>query len=164
MFVLSLSASKIRKLLIPIAVVLCVFFAVCTFMGRDNGGDSLDVGASGSLRGASARERLGFIASYGWEVDEEPAEVREIAVPAEFDDVYQRYNELQLSQGFDLSDYAGRSVKRWTYIIKNYPGNNDEIGSIRINLLVCDGIIIGGDVCSVKLDGFMHGFSKNSEG
>ena len=33
-------------------------------------------------------------------------------------------------------------------------------GSIRANLLVYDGVVIGGDVCSVALDGFMHGFER----
>ena len=35
---------------------------------------------------------------------------------------------------------------------------NEEF--IKINILICDNVVIGGDVCSVKLDGFMHGFLK----
>ena len=40
---------------------------------------------------------------------------------------------------------------------EKYKGNKEYI---KINVLVCDGKVIGGDVCSVKLDGFMHGFLK----
>ena len=58
-----------------------------------------------------------------------------------------------------MQKYAGMKVKRWTYIVRNYPDTLPEDDYIRINILVSDGVVIGGDVCSVKLDGFMHGFS-----
>ena len=32
-------------------------------------------------------------------------------------------------------------------------------GLIRGNILVYDGIVVGGDICSVELGGFMHTFS-----
>ena len=102
---------------------------------------------------------LTFISAFGWEVEEEPDEVREVIIPAEFDDVYNNYNAIQLKQGYDLQKYAGERVKRWTYTIKNYPEYVDQ-ECIKINVLVYKGEVIGGDVCSVRLDGFMHGFSK----
>ena len=86
--------------------------------------------------------------------------MREIVIPEEFDDVYLRYNELQKKQGLDLSKYRSKRVKRWTYIIKNYPGYSETDDCVRINLLVFDGCVIGGDVSSVELDGFMHTFAK----
>ena len=103
-------------------------------------------------------ERMSFISQYGWQVEEEPVEVKEVIIPDEFDDVYTAYNEIQRSQGFDLSQFAGKRAKRWTYTVKNYEGYENE-ECININLLVIDGEVIGGDVCSVELDGFMHGFS-----
>ncbi len=84
--------------------------------------------------------------------------VAEVIIPSEFDDTYKAYNEIQKKQGFDLEKYKGSGVKRWTYEIKNYPGYAEDSGCIRANMLVCDGKVIGGDICSVELDGFMHGF------
>ena len=90
--------------------------------------------------------------------DEEPVEVCEVIIPAEFDETYTKYNEIQKGQGFDLSAYAGMRVKRWTYSVKNYTGYENQ-NCIRINMLVYEGLVIGGDVCSIELNGFMHGFS-----
>ena len=99
------------------------------------------------------------ISQFGWSVKEDPVEVCEVIIPAEFDDVYEKYNELQKEQGFDLSLYASKRVKRWTYEITNYTGY-ENTGFIHANILVYDGKVIGGDVCSTELNGFMHGFAK----
>ena len=87
-------------------------------------------------------------------------EIKTFFIPETFDDVYNNYNQIQTEQGFNLEKYAGQRVKRWTYVIRNYPDTSPTDDFIRINILVSDDIVIGGDVCSVKLDGFMHGFSK----
>ena len=110
------------------------------------------------LRAGNAAERLAFISQFGWDVEEDPVEVTEILIPAEFDEVYEQYNEIQKAQDLDLTLYAGRRVKKWTYAVRNYPGYEGRADVIELHLLVCDGLVIGGDVCSTKLGGFMHGF------
>lgn len=157
MFVVSLSSKKIKKIAVA-CLCLIVVAGSFVFLGRgvsDNNNTALTANA----KVPDSAAILGFISSHGWEVSEEPDEVREVVIPAEFDDVYKNYNEIQLAQGYDLIDYAGERVKKWTYTINNYPGYIGE-ECIKINILVYDGIVIGGDVCSVRLDGFMHGFSK----
>ena len=105
--------------------------------------------------GATDGERRKFLESYGWEVGE--AYPREpVRIPAVFDAVYEEYNALQLEQGFDLRKYAGKEVERAQYAVTNHPNYSNEI---RANLLIFNGKIIGGDVCSVSFGGFMHGFS-----
>lgn len=104
-------------------------------------------------------ERLAFIAQFGWEVAEEPVEVAEIVIPEEFDEVYEEYNTLQKKQSYDLEKLKGKRCKRYTYQITNYPECPDNA---RMNLLVADGRVVGGDVCSVELAGFMHGFAADS--
>ena len=99
-------------------------------------------------------QRIDYLKTFGWTVKDEPVEIVEVAIPAEFDDVYMGYNELQLSQGFNLEDYKGKRVKRFTYEITNYPTQESDV---RVNLLVYNDKVIGGDVSSLKLDGFMHG-------
>lgn len=109
---------------------------------------------------AKNEQRLKFIAQFGWEVEEEPLEVEEVLVPEKFDDTYAGYNELQKAQELDLSRYAGKKVRRYCYRILNYPEREDEIV---LNLLVSENKVIGGDVCSAAIDGFMHGFRYEAQ-
>lgn len=160
MFVVSVSKNKIKKAILTISVVISLsllLVLLLTFLGVKQGGQTT-TGVSTSAENET--EILEFVSFCGWEVDKEPVEVRDVVIPQTFDDVYNNYNDIQLQQGFDLSDYAGQRVKRWTYIVRNYPGSSPEDDFIRINLLVFDGRVIGGDVCSVKLDGFMQGLYK----
>ena len=152
MFVYSVKSKHIKIVLLGIFIVVTV---ISLFILSQ---DSKETGKSGvSLKASTHEERMAFLSQYGWKVDEEPVSVQEVIIPAEFNDTYTAYNEIQKAQGFDLSTYAGTRVKRWTYIVKNYTGyeNND---CIRANVLVYEGLVVGGDICSVELDGFMHSF------
>ncbi|MDR2909134.1 MAG: DUF4830 domain-containing protein [Oscillospiraceae bacterium] len=113
-----------------------------------------------SVKAKTNEERLAFINAYGWEVEEEPLEVTEVIIPKEFDSVYEEYNSIQKKLGFDLSKHAGKRARRYTYIVTNYPGQNEDI---RLNLLVRSNKIIGGDVCSLLENGFLHGFNMPAE-
>ena len=60
-----------------------------------------------------------------------------------------------------MSVYAGKRVKRWIYRVTNYP-RYENADCIQATLLIYDGQVIGGDVCSTEIDGFMHGFVKEA--
>ncbi|MEG1887847.1 MAG: DUF4830 domain-containing protein, partial [Oscillospiraceae bacterium] len=92
------------------------------------------------------------ISDCGWKIDESTLETADIIIPFEFGDVYEKYNQIQKKQGFDLGNYKGENVTRYTYKVLNYPESSDNI---RVNLLVLKGRIIGGDVCSLDIEGFM---------
>ncbi len=156
MFVYSVKSKHIKLMLLVAFVVMTVVSLFILSNESQHTASANDV----SFNASSHEERMRFISQYGWEVEEEPAEVKEVIIPTETDDTYNAYNEIQKSQGFDLNDFAGERVKCWTYIVKNYEGYENQ-DCIHINLLVYDGAVIGGDVCSVRLDGFMHGFSKS---
>lgn len=159
MFVVSFTKKTVLKIIIPVAVIISGIIIYGCF---SDGFDKSSVN-TGSVSVLSSHDVINYISTLGWEVDAEPEEIKEIVIPHQFDDVYKKYNELQKAQGFDLSKYSGERVKLWSFIVRNYPGyeNND---CIRINLLVYDGCIIGGDVCSVEIDGFMHGLSGEQNG
>lgn len=163
MFVLSITSKTVKY--ISAVLVLVLFAGICTAVSRvqlkklnvqmvESKSDTINYKAGNN------KERLSFISQFGWEVESEPDEVSEIIIPQEFDDVYNNYNEIQLQQKCDLRDYCGKRVKRWTYIIKNYPGYTETDTCVRINLLIYDGMVIGGDVSSTELSGFMHTFQK----
>ncbi len=103
--------------------------------------------------------RIAFLSRFGWQVEEEPTEILEIVIPAEFDNVYEQYNQLQQQQGYDLTRWRGKTARRYTYRILNYPNAEDEVF---VNLIICQGQIIAGDVSSIALNGFMHGLIYES--
>lgn len=104
-------------------------------------------------------QREAYLTSLGWEFSTDFTE-KEIKIPTEFNDTYNRYNEIQKSQGFDLSAFKGQTVKVYTYNIINYAGYENR-DCIFANLLVLDNTLIGGDVCSTSVsDGFMQSLKK----
>ena len=101
-------------------------------------------------------DRVNFLSQFGWKVKPEPIEEEEITIPSEFDKVFAGYNEIQKNEGLDLSKYKKKEMMRYTYEITNYP-NYD--GRVLANVLVYRNKVVGGDVCSAELDGFIHGFT-----
>ena len=98
---------------------------------------------------------VGFLTQFGWEVDSTPLEEVEIRIPDEFDKVMNSYNELQKNQGLDLSKYRGKTVKRYTFRVTNYP---EYSGDVMANVIVYKKKVIGGDLCSADVTGFICGF------
>lgn len=104
-------------------------------------------------------QREEYLTSLGWEFKTDCTE-KQVTIPAEFNDVYSRYNEIQKSQGFDLEQYKGQEVTVYTYSITNYQGYENR-DCIYANLLVFNNTLIGGDVCSTSVsDGFMQSLKK----
>lgn len=154
MFVYSIKSKHVKVLLL----LLFVVFTVISLFVLSRDSTQTGKGDNVTLKASTHEERMAFLSQYGWEIDEEPVEVREVIIPEEFDDTYTAYNEIQKNQGFDLTVYAGMRVKRWTYTVKNYAGYENQ-ECIHANILVYDGLVVGGDICSVELDGFMHSFT-----
>ncbi len=99
-----------------------------------------------------------LLSEFGWEFQPKPIETAEIIIPEEFDEVFENYNELQKKAGLDLKPYMGKRATRYTYIITNYP---DETVNLRGNVLVVDGVAVGGDISTVELGGFMEALNFN---
>lgn len=83
-----------------------------------------------------------------------PEEVVQTKIPQKFNKVYERYNALLKTEGYDLSLYRGKTCTRYTYQI---PSEN-----ARANIFVYKGKIIGGDISSITIDGIMIPI-KNTE-
>lgn len=82
------------------------------------------------------------------------AEIKDVIIPSEFDPVYENYNLIQLESGYDLTPYKGCRCVMYTYEILNHP-----FGPVRGNVLTYEGRVIGGDISSVNINGFMQGLS-----
>lgn len=148
-----------RKKAIAIVLIIAAILCALVFLAGNRDTAAGAAGETGILaaKGIDSNEdRIAFLQSYGWEVSNEPVETLEVTLPKEFDQTYEQYNALQKSQGFDLKSYAGKRIKRYTYAISNYPTG---AAGIQAHLLLYKNVVIGGDVASSELNGFMHGLT-----
>ena len=81
----------------------------------------------------------------------------EFSMPESFDRVLLGYNELQRSQGLDLSKYLKKRVTRYTYRVEDYEGYDGEVVA---NLLVYRSRIIACDISSKDSSGFVSPIVK----
>jgi len=155
MFICSCRASTVKFFSVT-AVALAALVALLVFIpSAESAGDALAASENVSYdKIKTADDRVGFLRSLGIEVEAEPLEDVEVTVPAEFDKIYKSYNELQLEQGFDLTKYHRKKVKRYTYKVTNYSGYD---GEVLASILIYKNRVIGGDVCSADVNGFIHG-------
>ena len=96
-------------------------------------------------------QRVAYLESLGWQVDPEPLETLQFLMPETLEEPYLSYNQLQLEQGFDLTDCCGRQLSRYTYSVTNYPG---RASGVQANLYVCEDVLAGGDIFCPGADGF----------
>lgn len=156
MFVVSVRKSAIKTGVLGILLVVCAVLGV--YAAGRNVSATVESAKSGfDYKAADASGRLKFLSQFGWEVEQDPVEVREVIIPAEFDAAYEQYNKFQQEHGLDLSKYCGKRAKRWTYEVKNYPGYEGS-DLVQANIFVLDGVVIGGDICSLETNGFMQSF------
>lgn len=107
-------------------------------------------------------KNIEFLDSYGWRAEPICIEQVSYKIPDNFDEVYNNYNELQKLSGLDLTQYKGRNAIRYTYIISNFPIETEE--DVRANVICVAGEPVGGDIMTVKLDGFMYSLSYLTTG
>lgn len=161
MFVISVKSNKLKNLCVIALTAVIITIGAVYFVSTNADKPVASIGNI-QMKAGNEEERIAFFAQFGYEVKEEPAEVKEVVIPAVFDDVYNNYNEIQKSQNLDLEKYKGARVKHWSYEIVNYPGYEDANGVIRGNILVYNGTVIGCDISSTELQGFMNALLPKS--
>ena len=139
-----------KKIVLGLAAAAVVVVALIMLLG---GGSDAAPTANPGMSGNDARVK--FLTDFGWEVAASPTESSQVKIPDKVTEVFDRYNALQKSQGYDLSQYAGKSVMRYVYKIKNYPGATDPVYA---TLLIYKDQVIGGDVTDTGAKGVIRGF------
>ena len=91
---------------------------------------------AGGIDGSTNALRIEYLSGLGYAVDETAVSVKEIVIPESFSDVYNEYNRLQQTAGFDLTRYKGDSACVYTYRLS-------DSGDTVINLIVSDNNITG---------------------
>ncbi len=156
MFVYSVKTSK-AKIAVLITALAAIIIAIVTVMLRSEKPAAVNESAI-SYKAENASERTAFLSQFGWKISEDPVEISEVIIPQNFDTGYTEYAEMNKAQGLDLELYKGMRAKRWTYDVLNYPGLENKTGTVQANLLIYDGKVIGGDICSLENGGFIQGF------
>ena len=152
MFVMTTKVN-LKKILVILAAVVAVILAlVLIFSGGSD--ESVQTGAP-VVSGNDARVK--FLTDLGWDVSASPTESGQVLIPEEQNEVMSRYNSLQKSQGYDLTQYAGKNVMRYVYKVNNYPNATEPVYA---TLLVYKNKVIGGDITDTAAKGVVQGFKR----
>ncbi len=163
MFIYSVKASTLKIAAVMVVCVIALVFLLNSIPTYDPNASSLkytDVSSYNFTKIKTNEDRIDFLSQFGWTVDAMPIEEVNVTIPNEFDKVYVGYNDLQRQQGLDLSKYKNKDIKRYTYKVTNYP---DYEGMVYANILVYRGRVIGGDICSADVNGFVTSFDGKSK-
>ena len=140
---------NLKKILLALTAAAALLLALILLLGKNDTAQT----AAPSLSANDGRVK--FLTDFGWDVTTSPTESGRVRIPEESGEVFDRYNTLQKSQGYDLSKYAGKTVMRYVYKINNYPGATEPVYA---TLLVYKNQIIGGDVTNTAAKGHIRGF------
>lgn len=152
MMVMTAKVDMKKVIAILAAVAVLIIGLIALF-----GGDDSSAATSASASITTNDDRVKFLTDLGWEVTTSPVESSQIRIPQEQSEVFDRYNALQKSQGYDLSAYAGKNVMRYVYKIENYPNATDPVYA---TLLIYKNQIIGGDITDTAAKGMIQGLKK----
>ena len=139
-----------KKIAIVLAIAAVLIVALIMLF---SGGSEPTVAAASEI--ATNDDRVKFLTGFGWSVTSSPVESSQVKIPETSTDVFDRYNTLQKSQGYDLSQYAGKTVMRYVYKVTNYPGATEPVYA---TLLIYKNQVIGGDVTDTAAKGVVRGF------
>ena len=150
MFVCSVRASTL-KFFVIVGVTLAILLVLVSMDGAGTVYASAD-GITVNYGGMRTNEdRVEFIESFGIKVKDEPVTEELFSAPDSFDRVIAGYNEIQKSQGLDLTKYTGKRITHYAYEVENY----DAEGKVYVNLLVYKNRIVACDVSSTSGEGFV---------
>lgn len=140
---------NIKKIVIILAIVAAVILAMILLLGGNDNATPTAATVSDN------DSRVEFLESFGWDVSASPTESGQVRIPSESSDLFTRYNLLQKSQGYDLSQFAGKKVMRYVYKVNNFPGATEPVYA---TVLVYKNQIIGGDITDTAAKGKLQGF------
>ncbi len=160
MFVLTVKTklrSKKRFLIfvctVAIVLTLIAFCAVSMILKPADTAFCDSVGEY-SLEADSDEAIADFASQFSLELDELYS-TQQVYIPAEFNDTYTQYNNLQIKQGLDLERYKGRECTLHIYKLKDYKIDYEDT---YITIIVYKDAVIGGHISTAEMDSPMYTF------
>lgn len=155
MFIYSVRASTLKFFA---CIFLCL--AVLVFLLTIGSAESVYASSSGreiNYGGMKTNEdRVAFIEGFGIKVNNTPIREESFTMPDDFDRVILGYNQIQKTQGLDLTKYERKRVTHYAYEVTNY----DSDGKVYVNLLVYRNRIIAADISSLDDGGFVSSLTE----
>ena len=148
MFTKYLRLTKKNAVIIIIIIAALMMAAVIL---RSSPGCSF--GVSELINVTNTEGRIKYLKQLGWDASASTEESKTVLIPKEFDSILLSYSKLQTDQGYDFASFGGLECTQYTYEITNYPHVD---GAVYATLYVKGGRVIGGDIHSASIDGFMH--------
>lgn len=138
--------------LIGIVAAAAALLLLVIFLANRPGSEAIAETAGKKLE--SPESRVEFLANLGYTVSAEPVRTQEVQIPKEFSPVYQQYNAVQQSQGYDLTKFQGKNVMQYVYLVENYPEEGSD--PVYATLLLYKNKLIGGDLSRGGANGFLR--------
>jgi hypothetical protein len=155
MFIYSVRASTVRFvatiILCAAVLVLLLSLGSAETVYACAGGREINYGGM-----KTNEDRVAFIESFGIKVKETPVTEESFVMPKDFDRVIQGYNQIQKTQGLDITKYERKRVTHYAYEVTNY----DASGTVYVNLLVYRNRIIAADISSLSDGGFVSSLTE----
>ena len=149
MMVMTAKVDMKKTLFILGAIAAGIIAIVLLFGGGSN------TQTTSAPAGSNNDDRVQFLKGFGWDVANSPVESSQVRIPETTTEVFDRYNQLQKSQGYDLSKLAGKNAMRYVYKVNNYPGATEPVYA---TVLVYKNQIVGGDITDTSPNGKVRGF------
>lgn len=144
MFVYSLRASTLKFFAF---LLLSVGLLVGIVIWGSSEARAVSATGEVNLSGIKTNEqRIAFLEGLGISVEAEPSEEKSFRLPDNFDRVTNSYNEIQKSQGLDLSKYKGKKLTRYTYKVTNFAKEGTDAYA---SIFIYRNRIVAADVSSV---------------
>lgn len=152
MFVYSFKASSVKMVAV---VCLCVLVAAGIIALMPNAGYALNVNKFDSSKALSkinvktSDGRLEYLSHLGYSVNAESEKVNTLILPEKLGSVELKYNNLQKSQGFDLSKYCGKELYGYSYTVSSFPDGKERNDAVYTATLICyKNKVVGADITS----------------
>ena len=144
-----------KKIAMILGAIAVVIVALILLLG---GGEKAQSTAAPTVSNNDAR--VEFLKKFGWQVSSSPVESSQVRIPEERGEVFDRYNQLQKSQNYDLTQYGGKNVMRYVYKVNNYPNATEPVYA---TVLVYKNQVIGGDITDTAPGGKVQGFKMSTD-
>ena len=113
-------------------LVFCLFLSLVFLLMFDL---YLSLGDN-KMKAGELAERIEYINSLGYSVDESSEIIAEMQVPNVFNEAFQDFNSQMKTKGFNLEKVKGKKIKRYMY----------KANGANISLFVYDDFLVGYDV------------------
>lgn len=139
MFVLNIKPSKkFAVIFAVISIALGIICIICMTTAHNSVSKTATCDEIGtySLSAENTEAQVSFLKQFGHTAVADSAESREVTIPAEFNDTYEEYNNLQKEIGLNLEKFKGKTALQVRFELEN----SDTKYAV---LLICNEKVIG---------------------